>query len=145
AAPCWGAGLAVAGCFLRAAWGRQRRGLNKRSRSAAVSQLRATSSAKVQDGDVIAVVGAGGNVGRLVTQCLCASGRFRVRAVMRDAERARSSWARDLEGLELFEADTRDASSLAAALSEANAVVCTTGVPAFGISGQWKDGNHPES
>mmetsp|Transcript_43286 Transcript_43286/g.77793 ORF Transcript_43286/g.77793 Transcript_43286/m.77793 type:complete len:390 (+) Transcript_43286:17-1186(+) len=101
--------------------------------------------AAVQEGDVIAVVGAGGNVGRLVTQRLCSLGKYRVRGVLRDAERARNSWARDVEGLELFEADTRDALALSASLCDANAVVCTTGVPAFGISGQWKDGNHPES
>lgn len=53
--------------------------------------------------------------------------------------------AQDLENLSLFEADTRDAAALLEPLSSAAAVVCTTGVPAFGISGQWEKGNHPET
>lgn len=97
-----------------------------------------------QDGDTIAVVGAGGNVGRLVTQWLCSMGKFQVNGVLRDKERARG-WASDQPGLTLFEADTRDASALDAPLRDASAVVCTTGVPAFGISGQWEKGNHPET
>lgn len=110
-----------------------------------VRRAKAASEPRLQDGDVVAVVGAGGNVGRLVVQRLCEEGRHRVRAVLRDPDAARSSWAEGLDGLELFAADTRDYAALAAALSGAHSVVCTTGVPAFGFSGQWKDGNHPES
>lgn len=100
----------------------------------------------LQEGDIVAVVGAGGNVGRLVTQCLCQEGRYTVRAVMRDLEKARAGWAKELpEGCEIFQADTRDYAALATALEGANAVICTTGVPAFGFSGQWEKGNHPES
>jgi len=103
-------------------------------------------------GEVIAVVGAGGNVGQLVTRRLCELGDYKVRAVLRDSEKAKASWAGDLlqqssgsGSLELFEADTRDYAALQAALADASVVICTTGVPAFGISGQWKDGNHPVS
>eukprot|EP00434_Breviolum_minutum_P036535 symbB.v1.2.032375.t1/scaffold3884.1/size52087/3 len=71
-------------------------------------------------------------------------GKFQVNGVLRDKERA-LAWASDLPGLSLFEADTRDASALEHPLRDASAVVCTTGVPAFGISGQWEKGNHPET
>lgn len=93
----------------------------------------------------MAVVGAGGNVGRLVTQCLCNEGKYRVRGIMRAPEKARLGWAKGLSDCELFQADARDYGALAAGLAEANAVICTTGVPAFGFSGQWERGNHPES
>jgi len=99
----------------------------------------------LQEGETVAVVGAGGNVGRLVTQALCESGKYKVRAVLRDPDAARSSWAPNAKGCELFCADTRDYAALAQALMDANSVICTTGVPAFGISGQWEKGNHPES
>ena len=70
----------------------------------------------------------------------------------------KSGKASELSKLTLFEADTRDSLALEAALRNASAVVCTTGVPAFGISGQqgpeacalrlvarWEKGNHPET
>ncbi|CAK9105069.1 Acetate kinase (Acetokinase) [Durusdinium trenchii] len=95
-------------------------------------------------------------VGRLVTQRLCSMGRFQVHGVMDPRrvlctkDRLRMDLellekAQDLENLSLFEADTRDAAALLEPLSSAAAVVCTTGVPAFGISGQWEKGNHPET
>lgn len=102
-------------------------------------------SAVLQDGETVAVIGAGGNVGRLVTQALCESGKYQVRAVLRDPDAARSSWGENAKGCEFFRADTRDYAALAEALRDANSVICTTGVPAFGISGQWERGNHPES
>lgn len=102
-------------------------------------------SAVLQEGETVAVVGAGGNVGRLVTQALCESGKYQVRAVLRDPDAARSSWGENAKGCEFFRADTRDYAALAEALRDVNSVICTTGVPAFGISGQWERGNHPES
>jgi len=97
------------------------------------------------EGDTVAVVGAGGNVGRLVTQRLCDLGKYKVHGVLRSPDSARSRWANGVEHLELFQADVRDCAALEKALATANSVVCATGVPAFGFSGQWKDGNHPES
>ncbi|CAE7550244.1 TIC62 [Symbiodinium natans] len=116
----------------------------------------ARAAGAVEEGDTIAVVGAGGNVGRLVAQRLCSMNMFQVHGaevknsrglftpeVLRNRENAK--WAEGMSGLTLFEADSRDALALQEPLSTANAVVCTTGVPAFGIAGQWEKGNHPES
>jgi len=91
----------------------------------------------LQEGETVAVIGAGGNVGRLVTQALCELGTYQVRAVLRDPDAARSSWAQNVKGCEFFRADTRDYAALAEALRDANSVICSTGVPDFGISGQW--------
>lgn len=133
--------VGVAWISARAALAQSRAG---RRRVARLAQ--GTSASFVaQRGDTVAVVGAGGNVGRLVTQRLTENGDFQVRAVLRDAKKAKATWAADLPNCELFEADTRDFASLATALKEANSVICTTGVPAFGFSGQWEKGNHPES
>lgn len=132
------------GAFAAAASFGRRRSRQAAQRSSTRCKRRAQQVA-VQEGDVVAVVGAGGNVGRLVTQCLCNDGKYRVRGILRDPEKARQGWAEDLSSCELFQADNRDYGALAAGLAGANAVICTTGVPAFGFSGQWERGNHPES
>jgi len=78
-------------------------------------------------GDTVVVIGASGNVGKLVALRL--GERFRVRGVARDASRV----AAFLPQAELFDADLvrGDASQLEVALKDAQAVVVCTGTTAF--------------
>ena len=94
--------------------------------------------------DRVAVVGASGNVGRLVVLRLVDLGMRHVRAVARDAGKAAGFFdcvARD-EPCEVFSADTKNATSLAQALRDCDAVVIVTGTTAFPTLA-WRGGNTP--
>lgn len=89
------------------------------------------AAAPLAERDTVAVVGASGNVGRLVALRL--SERFHVRGIVRDKARAAAFLG---DRVELFEADLNDlplarAVRLQAALSGAHAVVLCTGTTAF--------------
>jgi len=93
----------------------------------------------LQPGDTIAVFGASGNVGKLVSLRL--SDTFRVHGIVRDASSVRDFFAGREDRIQLFEADLLDEmkktssddndSALFRALSEAHAVVICTGTTAF--------------
>lgn len=85
----------------------------------------------LKPGDTVTVIGASGNVGKLVALRL--SKQFKVRGVVRNAEKVRPFLQ---DKVELFEAELKDPSEardeqLRAALSNANAVVVCTGTTAF--------------
>ena len=89
-------------------------------------------SAALRDGDTVAVVGATGNVGKLVALRL--SERFKVRAVVRDAARAKAFLGAGENGanVEYVEASiTGGDAALAPALAGARGVVVCTGTTAF--------------
>jgi len=80
-------------------------------------------------GDTVAVVGASGNVGKLVALRLAE--RFKVRGIVRDAGRVRGFLPPEVE---LYEADLRSddlTSELAPALTGTQAIVICTGTTAF--------------
>lgn len=105
----------------------------------------------LQPGDTIAVFGASGNVGKLVSLRL--SDTFRVHGIVRDASSVRDFFAGREDRIELFEADLLDEmnnksstddecpSALVAALSEAHAVVICTGTTAFPTQAWSRDEN----
>jgi nucleoside-diphosphate-sugar epimerase len=83
-------------------------------------------------GDTVTVIGASGNVGKLVALRLADS--FNVRGVVRNANNARAFFGD--KNVELFEADICNASdaddaALSAALKGSNAIVVCTGTTAF--------------
>ena len=86
-----------------------------------------TEAAALAPGSTVTVIGASGNVGKLVALRL--SETFKVRGVVRSAARARSF----LPDVELFECDLRDGptASLAKALDGAAGLVVCTGTTAF--------------
>ena len=89
-------------------------------------------STALRDGDTVAVVGATGNVGKLVALRL--SERFKVRAVVRDAARAKEFLGSGENGanVEYVEASiTGGGDALAPALAGARGVVVCTGTTAF--------------
>lgn len=93
--------------------------------------LGATLGLPLSPGDVVTVIGASGNVGKLVALRL--SERYTVRGVVRDASRAAAFLG---DKVELFEADLNDlpkarAERLRPALVDASAVVVCTGTTAF--------------
>mmetsp|Transcript_12621 Transcript_12621/g.41595 ORF Transcript_12621/g.41595 Transcript_12621/m.41595 type:complete len:355 (+) Transcript_12621:997-2061(+) len=105
-------------------------------RQTARAALRARAAA-VTKSDTVAVVGATGNVGRLVALRLADLG-YSVRALVRDTDKAEGALARD--GIERVQADVVKGSQdeLAEALKGCSAVVMTTGVSAF-PSSAWGD------
>jgi nucleoside-diphosphate-sugar epimerase len=96
-----------------------------------------TNSNVLQAGDTVAVIGASGNVGKLVALRL--SDTYKVNAIVRDASNVMPFFAD--RNIELFEVDlleelsNADSSScppsLSQALSKANAIVICTGTTAF--------------
>jgi uncharacterized protein YbjT (DUF2867 family) len=102
--------------------------------------LWAAMAAPLVPGDTVAVIGASGNVGKLVALRL--GDKFRVRAVTRDPERLRpyfagkdsvTTWGVELKG-------ESAASDLRAALAGAHAVVVCTGTTAFPTKAWSPDG-----
>jgi len=94
-----------------------------------VATLAACSLSLLAPGDTVAVIGASGNVGKLVALRLAE--KFKVRGVVRDASRVRSFLPPEVE---LFEADLRaddTTAELAPALTGAQAMVVCTGTTAF--------------
>lgn len=96
----------------------------------------APARAALQKGDTVAVVGASGNVGKLVALRLSES--FKVRGVSRDPSRVRDFLPSDK--VELFQADLDDEEALAKALSGAAACVICTGTTAFPTQAWSKSG-----
>lgn len=89
------------------------------------------SSTALQPGDTVAVVGASGNVGKLVALRL--SDTYNVNGIVRDASSV-SSFFEGRDNIRLFESDIlkEDADdSLRPALQDANAIVICTGTTAF--------------
>mmetsp|Transcript_2849 Transcript_2849/g.4350 ORF Transcript_2849/g.4350 Transcript_2849/m.4350 type:complete len:350 (+) Transcript_2849:43-1092(+) len=88
-----------------------------------------TSSLK--PGDTIAVIGASGNVGKLVALRL--SDTYKVNGIVRDASSVQEFFQGREDRIQLFESDllVEDIESLAPALKNANAIVICTGTTAF--------------
>ena len=84
-------------------------------------------AAALEPGDKVAVVGASGNVGKLVTLRL--SDSFKVTGISRNPSRVRDFLPADK--VELCQADLDDPAALEAALSSAAAVIICTGTTAF--------------
>ena len=84
-------------------------------------------AAALEPGDKVAVVGASGNVGKLVTLRL--SDSFKVTGISRNPSRVRDFLPADK--VELCQADLDDPAALEAALSGAAACVICTGTTAF--------------
>lgn len=97
-------------------------------------------------GDRVAVIGASGNVGRLVALRLSDDvGRgLKVRAVARKPERASGFFAAVAPNVEVVAADTTRPESLPAALEGCDALVICTGTTAFPTLA-WRNGNTPEA
>jgi len=90
-------------------------------------------------GDTVAVIGASGNVGKLVALRLAET--YKVRAVTRAPERMQSYFAG--KNIELFGAELKGelaASDLRAALADVSAVVVCTGTTAFPTKAWSPDG-----
>eukprot|EP00904_Undaria_pinnatifida_P006245 jgi/Undpi1/2750/HiC_scaffold_14.g06127.m1 len=71
-----------------------------RTRAGKAMALMMSAETDVVDGDIVVVVGASGGVGRLVTQSLAATGKYKVRGLVRNLEKAKEALA-DGEGLDL--------------------------------------------
>eukprot|EP00903_Cladosiphon_okamuranus_P014601 g13540.t1 len=126
-------------------------GFSADRRSGSGSRLRATAtsmSAEVAEGDVVVVVGASGGIGRLVTQSLASTGKYRVKGLVRNLEKAKEALSSggggvdDLE-IELEQGDILDEASLGTAMKGAACVVACTGTTAF-PSQRWNGGNTPD-
>lgn len=101
----------------------------------------------LQPGDTVAVIGASGNVGKLVALRL--SDTYKVNGVVRDASKV--SDFLDRESIDLFEANLVDCldaensssypASLKTALETANAIVVCTGTTAFPTKAWTKSGD----
>ena len=91
-------------------------------------------------GSTVAVVGASGNVGKLVALRLADT--YKVHGIVRSAAKVRPFFDGKMENIELFEADLRsdDQSALAAGLAGAAAVVVCTGTTAFPTKAWSTDG-----
>lgn len=102
-----------------------------RPRAAHARRCNARPPVALADGATVAVVGATGGVGRLVVARLLAAGRYRVRAVARDAAAATTVLGDDA-ALEVAAAEVVDGGEpLEDALRGAAAVVVATGTTAF--------------
>jgi len=95
----------------------------------AATLFAAIPTAQPASGDLVVVAGANGRTGRLVVEQLVA-GKWKVRALVRDAAKAGDLGAK---GVEVKIADVRDPKSLAAALTGATYVIS-----AIGASGGFK-------
>lgn len=95
-------------------------------------------------GDRVAVVGASGNVGRLVALRLADLGACKVRAIARNGDRAAEFLSVSDVEIEVFSADTKDRESLSYALEDCDALVIVTGTTAFPTLA-WRNGNTPDA
>ena len=93
-------------------------------------------AASLEPGDKVAVIGASGNVGKLVTLRL--SDSFKVTGISRNPSRVRDFLPADK--VELCQADLDDPAALEAALSGAAACVICTGTTAFPTQAWSKSG-----
>eukprot|EP01041_Mallomonas_annulata_P009942 gene9942-20674_t len=92
--------------------------------------------------DIITVVGASGNVGRLVAGRLASLGKYKVQGICRNINKTAPYFADN--NVKLFEGNTRDGNSLKEALRGAAAVVVCTGTTAFPTKA-WDGGNTPSA
>jgi len=90
----------------------------------------------------IAIFGSTGGVGFLVTEKLLGSGKYILKAHVRDIEKAKSLFSSDL--ISFAQGNFLDGSGVSEALDGVSAVVCCTGTTAF-PSGKWKGGNTPHN
>ena len=109
--------------------------------------MRAETAADIGPEDTVAVIGASGNVGRLVALRLADMGACKVRAVARNPERAAAFFG-DLESeVEVVAADTTKPGPelLAAVDGCAGLVVCTgtTAFPTLAWRGEGEDVDPP--
>ena len=107
--------------------------VSKVARRSAAPQCMA---AALEPGDKVAVIGASGNVGKLVTLRL--SDSFKVTGISRNPSRVRDFLP--AEKVELCQADLDDPAALEAALSGAAACVICTGTTAFPTQAWSKSG-----
>jgi nucleoside-diphosphate-sugar epimerase len=97
-----------------------------------------TNNKALQPGDTIAVVGASGNVGKLLSLRL--SDTYKVNGIVRDASRVQPFFQGREDRIKLFEANLLDemndseggySAALVSALKNANAIIICTGTTAF--------------
>ena len=107
--------------------------------------MRAETAADIGPEDTVAVIGASGNVGRLVALRLADMGACKVRAVARNPERAAAFFG-DLESeVEVVAADTtKPGPELLAAVDGCAGLVVCTGTTAFPTLA-WRGGNTPDA
>lgn len=92
--------------------------------------------------DIITVIGASGNVGKLVSGRLSALGKYKVRGLCRDISKGQTLIGDNK--VQMFTGDTKDISSLYTALKGASAVVVCSGTTAFPTKA-WDGGNTPNA
>ena len=100
----------------------------------------AASASALAPGSTVAVVGASGNVGKLVALRLADT--YKVRGIVRSATRAAPFFQGKMDNIELCEADLRsgDSEALKAGLEGAAAVIVCTGTTAFPTKAWSTDG-----
>ncbi|CAB1099249.1 unnamed protein product [Ectocarpus sp. CCAP 1310/34] len=126
--------------------GRTRAGA-KLGATASRSSMSAAAGGEILEGDTVVVVGASGGIGRLVTQSLASTGKYKVKGLVRNLEKAKEALLSSAGGgleIELEQGDILDESSLVAAMKGAACVVACTGTTAF-PSKRWKGGNTPDA
>ncbi|CAM9693569.1 unnamed protein product [Ascophyllum nodosum] len=110
-----------------------------------MSMSATVAGTEVVDGDTVVVVGASGGIGRLVIQSLAATGKYKVRGLVRNLEKAREALTEGGHlGMELEQGNILDEPSLGAAMKNAACVVACTGTTAF-PSARWAGGNTPDA
>lgn len=110
--------------------------------SSKLSTSDASEVSSLCEGDIVAVVGAGGNVGRLVALRLADAGKYAVRATTRNQSKLGDFLGN--KKVELFAANTREPETLKEVLTGANCVIVCTGVTAFKTKA-WDGGNTPDA
>ncbi|CAM9621070.1 unnamed protein product [Pylaiella littoralis] len=111
-----------------------------------VSTSMLAMSAGVSKGDTVVVVGASGGIGRLVAQSLASTGKYKVKGLVRNLEKAKEALSSVGDGLEieLEQGNILDEGSLGKAMKGASCVVACTGTTAF-PSKRWSGGNTPDA
>jgi uncharacterized protein YbjT (DUF2867 family) len=94
--------------------------MNVTGRFAALVAASVMAAGVAQAKDVVLVAGATGGTGKAAVQQLVASGKYAVRALSRDPEKAKGELP---AGVEVVKGDLRDAASLAAALKGVKYVI----------------------
>lgn len=87
--------------------------------------------------DIVAVIGATGRTGKQVARQLLQAGQYRLRAVVRDVDKAKDLWK---DGVEIIQADVTDSKAINQALKGVKGVII-----ASGPGGDFKGTNSPES
>ncbi|CAM9648772.1 unnamed protein product [Scytosiphon promiscuus] len=117
-------------------------------KAGATSTRLSMSSSEILEGDTVVIVGASGGIGRLVTQSLASTGKYKVRGLVRNLEKAKEALSPSAGGggleIELQQGDILDETSLGEAMKGAACVVACTGTTAF-PSMRWSGGNTPDA